>query len=164
VNTQFMDSLVEAFSPAMTPEEKDARKSALASNVLAEAMALEGRVIMTDDDARRRDIIRKLLDVEATAIAGDNVKHSPLKADVQTPTNPKLEQAAAILHRVGHNAGWPTAAEQEVKILGGATPSGATPSSVTPSSEAARLWGRPKPPNPDEDDEDEEAYRGPIKV
>lgn len=77
------------------------RYSAIATNAVAAAMALQNRVIMTDDDAARRDAIYELLFVEATTPTPVDPTTTKVVADTQAPTNETLAKVVYSVERLG---------------------------------------------------------------
>lgn len=81
------------------------RYSAIATNAIMAAMAVQNRIIMTDDDAARRDAIYELLFVEATEPTPVQPETTKVVADIQAPRNKSLDNVVDSIERLASTTG-----------------------------------------------------------
>ena len=80
-----------------TEEMKKRRRRALASNVMSETLALEGRVMRTDDDARREEMIYQLLSPQPTSAINSQAEKAATASGAHLPLSPVEQEMPFLL-------------------------------------------------------------------
>lgn len=107
-------------------DQREGRLRAIAINAVREARLVCGRdhLPWTDDDAKRSEMLFKLLHLAATDEIDRAAEHDPVVATQQAPHNPKLVNVDKLLDDINkiEDSEITTAAVIGVKLPGGINP------------------------------------------